>query len=272
VQGQCAVGIARSRGRLIVLTMKWRLIVDAPHASPEAAVAVDEALLTHVAQQPALRLWVNAPCVVLGRLEAHLAGLSQALDAFARTRVPIVQRTSGGTAIWHGPGVFNVSVIVPEPMIPPGVHQTFEALGKGMIRGLGRLGLEARFGRVPGTYCDGPHNLVIGGKKVAGLAQVRRKRGALVHASVLVSADLQAMHERLEEFYAAAGQPHTFNRAGVTTLEDLGHRAIGFDEFVHALSSGYQPEGDRLRQDHLSADEARWLREHQESFLLSKPA
>lgn len=271
MQGQCAVGIARSRSWLIVLTMEWRLLVDAPHASPEAAVAVDEALLTLVAQ-PALHLWVNAPCVVLGRLEAHLAGLSQALDAFARARVPIVQRTSGGTAIWHGPGVFNVSVIVPASMMPSGVHQTFEALGKGMIRGLGHLGLEARFGRVPGTYCDGPHNLVIGGKKVAGLAQVRRKRGALVHASVLVSADLQEMHEHLEQFYAAAGNAQTFNRAGVATLEDLGHRTIGFDEFVHALSSGYQAEGGRLRPDRLSADEARWLREHRERFLLSKPA
>lgn len=250
--------------------MEWRLIVDTHAAAPEAAVAVDEALLTHV-DLPVLRLWVNAPCIVLGRLESHLTGLAHAVDALARKRVPIVQRTSGGTAIYHGLGIFNVSVIAPAAMLPSGVHQIFETLGQGMILGIGRLGLEAAFGRAPGTFCDGPHNLVIGGKKVAGLAQVKRKAGAIVHASALVSADLHAMHDLLELFYAAAGHARAFVRSGTATLQSLCNRPIGFDEFVQALSQGYRATGFHLRPDRLTVDEARWLSEHQSAFLLSKP-
>jgi lipoate-protein ligase A len=238
------------------LETAWALLIDDATASPADAVAADDALLERAgmldgaggtrATPPVLRLWTNAPCVVAGRFDARLPNLPAGRAALARYGVPLVLRRSGGTAVWHGPGVLNVSVVVPAELAPRGVHESFEALTQGMRRGLARLGLPVSFGRVPGTYCDGPHNLVLDGRKVAGLAQARRRGGVLVHASVLVDVALDRMHDCLEMFYAAAGAPQRLWRAGVTSLRTR-HTALEMDALRGALIAGYEAEGVRFQ-------------------------
>ncbi len=225
--------------------MGWRLLeAQAPPDSPAMGVAWDEALL-RVGTRPTLRLWINRPCLVLGRFDVRLPRLAHAVGVLGREGVALVRRSSGGTAVWHDATVLNVSVVVPKADAPAGVHETFESLGAGMVAGLRSLGLEAGFGRVPGTYCDGPHNLVVGGRKVAGLSQARKRGTVLVHASVLVGTALDEMHERIERFYTLAGRPRRFERAGVTTLGALC--GAGMADARAALAAGYERAGIALQ-------------------------
>lgn len=230
----------------------WRYI-SGPVVSNNAILALAlEASLLQSLEHPTLRIWQNAPCLVLGRFDARLPGVREATVAFAQSGVVLLQRASGGTAVWHGPGVLNVSLFWPPGMAPHGVHQTFEVMAEGMLKGLRALGIEAGFGRIPGTYCDGPHNLVASERKLAGLAQVRRKRGVLVHASLLVDLDLDAMHDRLEYFYELAGRPARFRRDGVATLVSL-RGPLGVTEVEEAIANAYRALGARLEPVALNA-------------------
>jgi len=225
--------------------MRWRLLDETKAVeSPALGVAWDEALLRHAAR-PTLRLWVNRPCLVLGRFDARLPRLGRAVEALRAEGVTLVQRASGGTAVWHDETVLNVSAIVPAGDAPRGVHEAFEALGAGMVRGLDELGLEGSFSCVPGTYCDGPHNLAVAGRKVAGLSQVRKRHAVLVHASLLVHTDLGRMHDRLERFYALAGRAQRFDRARAATLALLCGASVA--DVRGAVVRGYRTTGAVLR-------------------------
>jgi len=231
----------------------WRLFVESEVKSPQTALALDEVLLQQ--SQPTLRIWQNQPCIVLGRFDVRLPNIDQAIHAFHQEEMTLLKRSSGGTAVWHGEGVFNVSVFVPTDVAPSGVHESFEALAGGMIQGFGHLGINGVFGQVSGTYCDGPHNLVIDEKKAAGLAQTRRSHGVLVHASILVDLDLDLMHDWIERFYAEADSPQTFARDKVITLSQACQRTLDFQEFVDAMNEGYSSTGIKLRKESPTSEE-----------------
>lgn len=246
----------------------WRLIQESQTQSPQLALAVDDALV-QAATQPTLRIWQNQPCVVLGRFDVRLPSIEQAIDAFG-SKMPLLKRSSGGTAVWHGPGVFSVSVFVPADDVPSGVHEAFESLAAGMIEGLKTLDIQAEFGQVPGTYCDGPHNLVVDGKKVAGLAQSRKRNGVLVHASILVDLDLDEMHDWIEFFYEKAGQPQQFARGKVTMLKQVLGQAIDFPTFVEAMINGYLDENHSIEPGSLKKDELILAQTLSEGVILKK--
>lgn len=247
-----------------------RRLIQAPQVtSPHHALAVDDALV-QTATQPTLRIWQNHPCVVLGRFDVRLQNIEQAIDAFGSKKMPLLKRSSGGTAVWHGPGVFNVSVFAPADEVPSGVHEAFESLAAGMVEGLETLNIQAEFGQVPGTYCDGPHNLVIEGKKVAGLAQTRKRNGVLVHASILTDLDLDEMHDWIEFFYEKAGQPQQFARGKVVTLTQALGANIDFPAFVEAMVKGYSDENHSIELGELTADEASLAENLSKNILLKK--
>ncbi len=231
----------------------WRLIVETSVESPQVALAFDEALLQQ--PQPTLRIWQNRPCVVLGRFDVRLPDIEKAIHVFQQENMALLKRTSGGTAVWHSDGVLNVSVFVPQSLAPSGVHESFEALAEGMIKGLKLLDIKAGFGQVPGTYCDGPHNLIVDGKKVAGLAQTRRRGGVLVHASILVNLNLDLMHDWIERFYAEAGAPQSFARDKVITLNQACDGSIGFQDVVEAMAQGYSNDDVFLNQESFTEKE-----------------
>jgi|GEM_PF-5293849 len=227
-----------NRDTLVDKNLPWRLLVHPATASAALAVAYDEALLQHL-EKPVLRCWQNTACVVLGKFDTRLPHIGKARAYFNAKGIPLLQRSSGGTAVWQGPGVFNLSVLCPAAVAPAGVHAAFEGLANGMLDGISSLGLNVRFGRASNTYCDGPHNLLVEGRKIAGLAQVRRRQGVLVHASILVQVALPTMHAQLETFYRLAGKPTVFDRAKVTTLAQLTDEAFHFKRLTQLFARSY---------------------------------
>jgi len=244
----------------------WRMLSDFQVYSAGEALFLDEALLNHV-RRPTLRVWQNHPCLVLGRSDARLPRLEHALDVLLSEGVEALQRRSGGTAVWHGPGVLNVSVIVPAAYAPQGVHEGFEQLGQGMLDGLRALNIDAQFGNMPNTFCDGPHNIVATNKKIAGLAQRRRRSGVLVHAVVLVDLDLNVMHNTIERFYALAGRPVQYARDKVTTVSQLTQTTTGVDAVRDAIFKAYA-KSTQIALDAVSPKELREAGELASTFRL----
>lgn len=245
----------------------WRLLLEPSTPSAAYGVALDEVLLQQV-KVPTLRLWINQRCLVLGRFDARLPNLDKAVDVFASENIPLLMRSSGGTTVWHDSGVFNVSVIAPKTDAPFGVHEAFEALAAGMVGGLNAFGLNAGFGRVPNSYCDGPHNLVISGKKIAGLAQTQKRSGVLVHASILNDVDIENMHNQIELFYAATGNEKTFLSDSVTSLRIETKKALSFDELSAAMVAGYERQGLEVELSYVSSEERNAARQLSAQIML----
>jgi lipoate---protein ligase len=147
-------------------------------------LALDEALLLRAegeAGAGALRVWEwPEPAVVLG------AGCSLAADvdegACAAEGVPIARRSSGGGTVLLGPGCLLYSVILCYDAAPELAHiaSSYCYLLKQLCAAL----------QVPGLAPAGTSDLAIGGLKVSGNAQQRKRHHFLHHGSLLYAFDI----------------------------------------------------------------------------------
>ncbi len=149
---------------------------------------------------PTLRLWRYArPAVVLGR--SQRAWLDGAASAAAP---PLVARAAGGGAVLAGPWLLGLSVLLPPSHAPigDGPVAAYRWLGEGIAHALqvagvsGAVALSPHVLRsrqpehmAPDWACFGglsPWEVAVGARKIAGLAQVRRRHGVLLVAGVLL--------------------------------------------------------------------------------------
>jgi len=182
----------------------WRLLIDPP--APGAwNMAVDDALLDGVAagSSPAtLRFFQWDPaCLSLGYFQP-----SGVVDraACAAAGVDVVRRPTGGRAIYHRDELTYSAVL---PLASLGDHTSVLAsyglLSQGLLQGLQALGVPATMAaaKAGGSAAHGPacfdepsdHELLLDGGKVAGSAQVRRRRAVLQHGSLLFSPQVDAL-------------------------------------------------------------------------------
>lgn len=159
----------------------------------------NEAALAAPVRRPAWRLWVyREPAVVLGRSQR----------AWARDRgagLEVLVRTAGGGAVLVGPWMLGVSALLPpaHALAAGGPVPSYRWLGEALALALQRCSVDAlalspevlrarRGGRpapAPDWACFGglsPWEVLVGERKIAGLAQVRRREGVLLVAGVLV--------------------------------------------------------------------------------------
>ncbi len=205
----------------------WRYLPDDGTRDPRLNLAREEAVARHVAADPAapapvLRLWRNARCAVVGRFQ--LAAAEVDLAAAATLDAPVLRRFTGGGTVWHDPGNLNVSVVfrpedavlVCDPSLSrlPGLYRLVLAPLAAAVRS---LGVAAEM-----TQRD----ITAPGGKLSGVAAWLGGRALLVHATLLVDADLDAL-ARVCNGPGAAGDPRwertQSRRVTVTSLaRELG--------------------------------------------------
>lgn len=147
------------------------LVYDAPAGDMAANLALEEALVRAGPVMPVLRIWQNAPCVVIGR--AQRVEREVDLAACAAAGVPVLRRASGGGAVYHDLGNLNITLAVPG--WAPGLAADLAALLAGLLQ---RLGVPAA-ARKRGVFA--------GTAKVSGLASQLTRAGSLAHATLLVT-------------------------------------------------------------------------------------
>jgi lipoate---protein ligase len=178
----------------------WRLLPDDGERDPRINLAREEAVARHVsadaaAAAPVLRLWRDAPAVVVGRFQLAAAEVDAA--AARRLGAPVLRRFTGGGTVWHDAGNLNVSVTLrpqdalfsadPDLRRLPGLYRLVlnplaaaaRALGVGAARPTER---DLVVDRPDGTTA-----------KLSGVAAWLGGRALLVHATLLVDADLEAL-------------------------------------------------------------------------------
>lgn len=212
------------------------LVLDLdPTAAPATAIALEETLLAAVAdgrEKAVLRIWECAEAIALPRYRLR------ALKG-DRGRRPLCGRRSGGSAVCLGPGVLCVSLIVPIVDGEPTIEAAYRLWLEGLDEALSAYEVAVNPGAVSGAFCDGAFNGVVDGRKLAGTAQRRRGRAALVHGCLLVDVDR-------EEYCTALAELGVEARPGrVTTLrEEAGHEIDGA-ELVRRIVAGFASSAAR---------------------------
>jgi lipoate-protein ligase A len=161
-------------------------VLDRSLEEPALNLALDEALLNAVERGECgdvLRFWESAsPFVVLGtsqkiRQEVHL-------DACEQDGVPVTRRCSAGGCVLQGPGSLNFSLALRLRDDLPDLKSVRTSYCYILCRvsaALASLGVEARH--------QGISDVAIGGQKVSGNSQKRRRNAILHHGTLLHGMD-----------------------------------------------------------------------------------
>lgn len=229
-------------------TWRWLPMSLAPGA---ANMALDEALLELQSQGlsvPTLRTYGwEPPCLSLGYFQS-IGDVD--LEACRRSGVDLVRRPTGGRAVLHHRELtYSLAAPADHPLVSGGIKESYAKISQGLLLGLARLGVEARVERrgKAGAWTGAcfevasDYELVAGGKKMVGSAQLRRRGVLLQHGSLLLGFDadallgLLALPPGLERGRVAA-----YLRERVGSLRELLGREVGLAEAAQALRAGFQ--------------------------------
>jgi lipoate-protein ligase A len=203
----------------------WRFL-DSKWGSGAYHMAVDEALLTLCAQgksPPTLRVYSFRPfCISLGRFQAARREVD--LKLCQRRGFDVVRRPSGGRAVLHE-GDIAYSLIASNTAEGLGqtARETYSRLSQVLLEAVRLLGAEAAIindgpnsSGIGGLCFENPsrYDVMVGGQKVIGSAQVRRQGAVLQHGSMR----LNGGHSL--DLGVPAAQQNEGNSAGLSDLLD----------------------------------------------------
>jgi lipoate-protein ligase A len=243
----------------------WRLVVDGL-ADGATNMAIDQAIVEAVVagdSPPTLRFYGwSPPCLSLGRNQP-LADVD--LAACRALGIDVVRRPSGGRAILHTDELtYAVMMLQDDPRSEGGVLASYRRLSRGLLAGLGRLGVEAiqasgqKKGEPTAICFESPsdYEITVGGRKLVGSAQWRARGGVLQHGSLPLYGDLG----RIVACLALEPEERAWQRSCLQsqalTLEEARGRPVTFGETAQALAQGFAQALDlSLVDGELSAQE-----------------
>ena len=256
----------------------WRLLITPP-ARGAWNMAVDESILEAMGSGkslPTLRLYAWEPaCLSLGYAQPLTDVDIPRLQARGWE---MVRRPTGGRAVLHTEEL-TYSVIAPlnEPRLAGTVLESYRRLAQALVQALNQLTGTSGIGaggspvqvnenssaphaptanpvcfEVPSTY-----EITVGGKKLVGSAQARRKEGVLQHGSLPLAGDLTRIIQVLafpDEAARTRAAGRLLSRA--TTVETALARKVGWEEAARAYIAAFKSVLTLdLQPGDLSADE-----------------
>lgn len=229
----------------------WRLLIT-PAACGAWNMAADEAILESMGRGdslPTLRLYAWVPaCLSLG----YAQPLSDVdIPRLNANNWEMVRRLTGGRAVLHTDEI-TYSVIAPlnEPRVAGTVLESYSRLAAALVEVLRLLGLPAEVHERSGTNGKNPNpvcfevpstsEITLGGKKLVGSAQARRREGFLQHGSLPLTGDLTRILQVLvypDEEARIRAANHLLERA--TTVETALGRMVSWEEAAQAYVSAF---------------------------------
>ena len=246
--------------------MLWRvrLLLDLKGSPPEYQMALDEALLelrsSGLIEVDTFRLYVfNPSSITIGYFQR--IGETVNLEEAEKLGVPIVRRVSGGGAVYHDvKGEVTYSIIASASGRLSSVEESYKIICGGIVRALEILGVNASFQPI--------NDVVVGGRKISGSAQARRRGALLQHGTLMYDTDIETMEKLLRpprEKMESKGVSSLRERV-VTVSEVLGRKTT-LEEVVEAMIKGFsQALGLSVEEGTLSEREERLAEELTEKY------
>ncbi len=248
----------------------WRYLIT-PAAPGAWNMAVDEAILEHLGQGealPTLRLYAwDPPCLSLGHSQPFADVDRERLEKHGWQ---VVRRATGGRAILHTDELtYSVTGNAEDPVLAGGVLESYSRIAQALFMAVKNLGLpvEVKEGKpndqaIPNPVCfevPSTYEITVGGKKLIGSAQARKKEGVLQHGSLPLTGDLTRICQALV-FESEAAREHAAQRllTRATTIESVLERVISWDTAAQAVTQAFESQlGLCLERVELSESEVR---------------
>ncbi|MEW5748383.1 MAG: biotin/lipoate A/B protein ligase family protein [Candidatus Thermoplasmatota archaeon] len=236
----------------------WRLL-DSGTVPPAVSAALDEAVLeahSRGSVPDTLHFYVrSSPTVSVGYFQG--VGESVDLEACGRHGVHVVRRGSGGSTIYTDPGQLIYGLVVRSDELPPTPDASFALVCGAVARAVSSFGVEARHRPV--------NDVEVGGRKVSGSAQLRRRGSVLQHGTIILDTDLAAMDavlrgggrrpsERVATLASLLGRAPDMEEMKRRVRNEVG-RAFGAAIEEGCLTDAERADVERLVAERYSRDE-----------------
>lgn len=166
--------------------------------------ALTDALITQASQtqQVFLHFWQLDATMILGMKDTRVPDFSAGLSALKTAGYETVLRNAGGLGVIADAGVLNVSLILPQPQEQSlNIEQAYQLLFLWVSLAFGDPTHLIQHGEIAASYCPGAYDLSIHGKKFAGLAQRRIKKGCAIMMYLSVNGDQKKRGQVVQTFY-----------------------------------------------------------------------
>jgi lipoate-protein ligase A len=246
----------------------WRIL---PFQKAGAAenMAVDEAVFRVVIRKkapPTLRFYGwRVPALSIGCFQDYEKEVDG--EACRKFGVEIVRRPTGGKAVLHERELtYAVIAGADSSLFPPDILKTYRAISGCIARGLAIIGIRAEMEADGRPAPDGTlrsscfsslsrYELLVGGRKICGSAQMRSHRAFLQHGSLLTAFDpfrtcaVMLPHRDRE-------RDADLLRNAITSVGEQAGAAIGEENLCRALREGFERAlGIRFREGLLTPEE-----------------
>jgi octanoyl-[GcvH]:protein N-octanoyltransferase len=222
-------------------------VSDGRAESIEADRERTQAMLEHTAEtgEAAVRAWMPHRQVAFGRRDTRAEGYAEARRAAEEHDFSPVERDVGGRAVAYTGS--TVAFARTELTDGRGIQKRYTRATTDLQVAFRRLGVRARAGEPPDSFCPGSHSLQADGK-IVGLAQRVTDDAALV-AGIVITCDAEELVSVLESVYAALGVPldpdsvGSVARAGSNADPETVAHTVG-----KALVEGYESSDEPDRE------------------------
>lgn len=179
---------------------------------------------------PLIRVWRAGEAFGIGVSKKDVASDQgrSAMTILQQEGCDVVVRQTGGTAVPQGAGVLHVSYLFPRTAHSGTTDTYYRMLCNPLLEWLTEQGIQAHTGALPGSYCDGTYNVVVGGQKLVGTAQAwkgglagiksARPGYILAHACLTVDIDMEQSVHYINRFYKLSGDAYRVDLGTATTL------------------------------------------------------
>jgi lipoate-protein ligase A len=182
----------------------------------------------------------------------------------------VVRRATGGRAILHTDELtYSVTGNAEDPVLAGGVLESYSRIAQALLLALRNLSLPVEVKErktndqaMPNPVCfevPSTYEITVGGKKLIGSAQARKKEGVLQHGSLPLTGDLTRICQALV-FESEAAREHAAQRllTRATTIESVLERVISWDTAAQAVTQAFESQlGLCLERVELSESEVR---------------
>ncbi|UFJ42225.1 lipoate--protein ligase family protein [Brevibacillus humidisoli] len=217
-------------------------------SQPIEPLAFDEAIANGMDRPeavPIIHCWIYDRGLFLGRRDAKLPRLPEALRHIAQSGYGVVLRSSGGACVPLDSGVLNIAFHLPNTGVP--LDTFFQFAAEAMQLGLQHYG-RIVVGPVIGSYCVGDYDFSIDGKKIGGMAQRRTRQGAILQLCINVEGSGRERGERMEFFYQEAGLAEMEQKSRpvpsiyastIGSLSEAAGRLVSVDEVKQVIYDAF---------------------------------
>jgi lipoate-protein ligase A len=202
-----------------------------PHTDPAFNLAAEEWLLRHT-KSDIFMLWRNTSAVIVGRNQNTSAEINA--DFARRRNIKVIRRLTGGGAVFHDLGNVNFTFI----QLGKRTELDFQRFTQPILEALRALDVDCR------------NDLVIGGQKFSGNAQLLEKDRVLHHGTLLFSAemaDLSGVLKISRAKYADKAVKSVQKR--VTNISSHLKKPLSVEDFILHVMEHVAARTSGVRQD-----------------------